>query len=121
MNVIVAEAKGEVLNYLVALIEKNPGDALIVKQGRPMIRRDWLTHNDFFRCEFVTNWTQGGAILEREVPTLIKRDGVWSAEVIGKDKFCYCCKGSTPLEAVMRAYAVSRLGYQASVPAELVG
>jgi hypothetical protein len=120
MNVVVAQASGEVLNYLIALIEKAPGDALIVQRGRPMIRRSWIGREDLFRCEFVSNMAQGGVIAERECHTLIKRDGVWQAECYGPDRFCYSCKGATMLEAALRTFAVSRLGYEVSVPEELV-
>jgi hypothetical protein len=73
---------------------------------------------------YSTNWAQGGPIIEREVCTLIKRDGQWQAEVFwpkppNKNRFCYCVRGPTPLIASMRCYVASRLGAEIEIPEEL--
>jgi hypothetical protein len=72
-----------------------------------------------------TDWSQGGPIIEREVCTLIERDGEWSAEVFwpkppSRHRFCYSVRGETPLIAAMRTYVVSRLGAEVDVPGELL-
>lgn len=74
---------------------------------------------------YSTNWVQGGPIIEREIHTLIKRDGVWEAECFNPKypnpyRFCYAMKGSTLLIAAMRCYIASKLGAEVDVPEELL-
>jgi hypothetical protein len=62
-----------------------------------------------------TNWSQGGAIIEREgIALYLYGDGEWNA-MTEKE-----CKGKTPLEAAMRCYVASKLGDEVEVPDELL-
>jgi hypothetical protein len=63
-----------------------------------------------------TDWSQGGAIIEREgISVWVFDDVTWKAEVplVGVD--CVY-EGSTPLVAAMRCYVVSKLGDEVDVP-----
>lgn len=73
-----------------------------------------------------THWSQGGPIIDREIHTLIKRDGIWEAECFfpklpSENRFCYSAKGDTALVAAMRAFVISRLGASVDVPDKLIG
>lgn len=63
-------------------------------------------------------------IIEDHIHTLIKREGVWTAECYVDHehpyRFCYEGKGPTATIAALRAFAHSRLGPTASVPEEFV-
>ena len=72
-----------------------------------------------------TDWAQAGPIIEREIHTLMERNGVWEAECFhpkfpNKGRFCYVStNGATPLIASMRAFVSSRLGNEVEIPEEL--
>lgn len=119
MKVKTSELTGAALDWAVALIEfpeldYEDDDRLVYVHG-----------DDEFHFTPSTDWAQGGPIIEREVCTLIERDGEWSAEVFwpkppSRHRFCYSVRGETPLIAAMRTYVVSRLGAEVDVPGELL-
>jgi hypothetical protein len=135
MNVKVSEAKGQVLDYLVA---QAMGKTIYrSKSGR------WMTANygDFNPRHgapwFVpsTDWAQGGPIIEREkigvwwATHYVDDDGVeygnhWYAEPActdeNADKPYRVAVGPTPLIAAMRCYVVNQLGDEVEVPEDLL-
>ena len=119
MKIKVCDASIEVLNYLVAKIEALPKDHLRFSNGKTTIDRECLGRIDTFRCEFSTNWTQGGPIIERENIDLISptpSDPLWQAM---QWRFAHGAKGPTPLIAAMRCFVASKLGDAVNIPDEL--
>jgi hypothetical protein len=80
--------------------------------------------DDEIDTSYSTDWSQGGPIIEREVPTLFKTNGGnWVAQ--GPYDFIRDCEaprasGPTPLLASMRAYVASKLGDEVEIPNELM-
>lgn len=112
------DLQGADLDWAVASIEKLPSDLLVWKDGLPVVTRTVLGHTYTLRCEFSTNWAQGGPIIEREcmdISCLAGGDDGWKA-----DKYLHAemveCFGSTPLIAAMRCYVASKLGDEVSIP-----
>jgi hypothetical protein len=71
---------------------------------------------------YSTDPTYSHRLIEERIRTLIKRDGVWSAECYstGPGWFCFCLKGPTALIASMRAIVTAHKGGStAQVPKEL--
>jgi hypothetical protein len=73
---------------------------------------------------YSTNWAQGGPIIEREVPMLMRTNGGdWIAQGsydTANDKEAQRYYGPTPLIAAMRCYVASKLGDDVDVPEELL-
>lgn len=67
-----------------------------------------------------TDWAQGGPIIEREIHTLIERDGDWKAECYDGTMFCLSLKGPTSLISAMRTFVASKLGAEVEVPNQLL-
>ena len=127
-----SELTGQALDWAVASIEKLPSDLLAWKDGLPVVQRTCLGHTDLLRCEFSTNWAQGGPIIDREgidlycnIPTNpAHKDPCWQ----GDWRACYhrCgygtdrVHGKTALIAAMRCFVANRLGDEVEVPAELL-
>ena len=112
MIVIVADATGEVLDYLAAKADKWTAAGL----------RE-IASGDAFppQYHYSRDWETGGFIVDEHIPTLIKRDGVWSAECYDMTGFCLCYKGPTALIAATRAFVASRLGWKVeNVPESLL-
>jgi len=63
-----------------------------------------------------TNWTLGGAIIERERIELVP-DEIWNAY---KQDQHIPNTGMTPLIAAMRCYVASKLGDETQIPEELI-
>lgn len=118
-----SELTGAALDWAVACVEKLPMDLLIWEYGLPVVKRTILGHTDTLRCEFSTNWAQGGPIIERECITVecqFDRVG-WKAwtpapeqpdgEAVGA--------GDTALIAAMRCFVAAHLGDEVDVPEEL--
>ncbi len=111
------ELTGAALDWAVASIEKLPTDLLVWKYGLPVVKRTVFGHTDTLRCEFSTNWSQGGPIIEREYIQLTidlgwiatRREGPAVSEA----------HGPTPLIAAMRCYVASVLGDEVEVPPDL--
>ena len=67
-----------------------------------------------------TDWTKGGAIIERERISISPRDGYWEAlyhdNLFQEDGSDYFQMGETPLVAAMRCYVASKLGDEVQLP-----
>jgi hypothetical protein len=81
-----------------------------------------------YRCDFSTDWSQGGPIIEQELNNLFKLHGrvgdppVWcAAKHVHRDGHTALLSltGPTPLVAAMRCYVASRLGDEVDIPEEL--
>jgi len=125
VKIKVCDAPIEALNYLVAKIEALPKDRLHLFYGKPAIDRECLGRIDTFRCEFSTNWTQGGPIIDRmyaEGFEMVRggpdsgNERVW-AKLHDMADYMH---GPTPLVAAMRCFVVSKLGEEIEVPDELM-
>lgn len=75
--------------------------------------------------EWSTDWSEGGAIIERERLSITPRDGYWEAyyhdNLFKDDGSDYFKIGTTPLIAAMRCYVASKMGDYIEVPKELQG
>jgi hypothetical protein len=120
MKVKTSEAKGQVLDYLVA---KAIGKTIYrSKTGR------WMTANygEFNHrhgtpwFEPTISWAQSGPIIEREKIALDTWGEEWLATRIEGSAISEAI-GPTPLVAAMRCYVVSQLGDEVEVPDELKG
>ena len=110
----VSEAKDIVLDYLVAVCEKDPDGW-------------WSDYKHGYINSSSTDWTLGGPIIEREqlsVGTRYTSDQIyhdadvlcWARNAIGG----FLKYGPTPLIAAMRCYVASKLGDEVEVPDELM-
>lgn len=67
-----------------------------------------------------TDWAQGGAIIEREGISVVRRGkqsfSPWGAVL---QEFEFDEEGPTPLIAAMRCYVASKLGDEVEIPEEL--
>ena len=117
MKVKVSEAKEQVLDFLVALIEfpspdYEDDDRLVYVQG-----------DDEFHFAPSTDWALGGPIIEREWldvtpwPNESDEDLRWQCKQ--HDSIDCVAFGQTPLIAAMRCYVASKLGEEVEVPDEL--
>ena len=131
MKIKTSELEGAALDWAVASIEKLPNDVLVVVNGKPVVHRKYWGEITELRCEFSTNWAQGGPIIEREgidlycnVPSsiAIKNEGwepSWRARYSRCGYGTEMMHGPTPLIAAMRCYVASKLGDEVEVPDEL--
>lgn len=107
------DLQGADLDWAVASIEKLPSDLLVWKDSLPIITRTLLGHTYTLRCEFSTNWAQGGPIIERERLCVYDYGGdQWGCD----DNLSPRSIGPTPLIAAMRCYVASKLGDEVSIP-----
>ena len=126
MKIKTADLTGPTLDWAVASIEALPKDRLHLFYGKPAIDRECLGRIDTLRCEFSTNWAQGGPIIEREGIYLRANDTVteWAAGALRKNRLdkkpgtLFYAK--TPLIAAMRCFVSSKLGDEVDIPDELV-
>lgn len=113
------ELTGAALDWAVASIEKLPMDLLVWEYGLPVVKRTVFGHTDTLRCEFSTNWSQGGPIIEREEISIERiTSALWTATLqsgpaVSEEH------GPTPLIAAMRCFVASCLGDEVDVPEEL--
>lgn len=76
-------------------------------------------------CNYSTDWSQGGPIIERESIRLMPDQGatyvdcVWLAGNANEDGDEFNGEGPTPLIAAMRCYVASKLGDDIEIPEEL--
>lgn len=124
MKIKVCDAPIEVLNYLVAKIERHEWRCpwLLEKEGYVA----WQSYEQAWgnpTPDYCSNWDQGGPIIEREGGTL------WSTNAVGwrckarydftNDKEGVVVGGPTPLIAAMRCFVASKLGDVVDIPDEL--
>ena len=79
------------------------------------------TEHDVWRnfrseCHYLTDWAQGGPIIEREKMTLEWTGEDWMAYIRHDEEYF----GPTPLIAAMRCFVASKLGDEVEVPDELL-
>ena len=136
MKVKTADLIGPALNWAVATIEGYGGlrrNPHAFDQSLIMNRRDGQCVL-FSSLNYLTDWSQGGPIIEREGINLFKHnklnDGqpdVWCAHKVvprpnmeGSFNSCaLALDGPTPLIAAMRCFVSSKLGDEVDVPEEL--
>ena len=101
-----SEAKGEVLDYLVAHCVELSKKFPIFLEGEPMSKGN-----------YTTDWALAGPIIEREyISVLSWLVGTWKARALAIDGKEFICEGPTPLVAAMRAYVASKLGDEVEIP-----
>lgn len=122
MKIKTSDLIGPALNWVVASIEAPPKDRLHLFYGKPAIDRECLGRIDTLRCEFSTNWAQGGPIIEREHISFVNRKGDPCRAFKGTPahyEFSVFAPEGQPLIAAMRCYVYSKLGDEVEVPDEL--
>jgi hypothetical protein len=87
-------------------------------EGREV--KAWAVHRRLGRCDYSTNWAQGGPILEREKIELTYYIGTdeWLATRIGGPAVSEEW-GPTPLVAAMRCFVASQLGDDIETPQDI--
>ena len=133
MKVKTADLIGPALDWAVAQCEGlNPN-------SDPKVRRQYVGYSGFAEAagfgyaikHYSTDWSQGGAIIERESVELLKgnpilfvdgtREDLWIAKHQSvADRRPNGVHGPTPLIAAMRCFVASRLGDEVDVPEELL-
>ncbi len=116
-----SELTGIALDWAVAKCE---GHNVFIKHApiqvmyTPERKRSWYIYRPS------TNWSQGGPIIEREVPMLMRTNGGdWIAQGsydTANDKEAQRYYGPTPLVAAMRCYCCAKLGDTVDIPDELI-
>ena len=117
MKVKVSEAKGQVLDYLVA---QAMGMKIYRSKSGRWMRANYGEFNHRHGTpwfEPTRNWGYAGPIIEREKMTLEWTGEDWMAYIRHDEEYF----GPTPLIAAMRCYVVSQLGDEVEVPNELEG
>ena len=108
---------GAALNWVVATIVKIPQDHLVIEDGRPVIYREVLGQTNKFQCRFISEWAQGGLILEAEGISLgLDLFNNWRASNVYDHAFV----SDKPLVAVMRAYVDVHKGSEVEIPDEII-
>ena len=72
-------------------------------------------------CNYSTDWSQGGPIIEREEITVCWQGATWVGSkfnVRATDEYEFHQTGPTPLIAAMRCYVASKLGDEVDMPEE---
>jgi hypothetical protein len=110
----ISELSGVALDWAVAKCE---GYETIIDKGRV-----FCTSGKYGVFVPATTWSQGGPIIEREEITIMPSNNQWAA--IGEINAKWDCGklwfiGKTTLEAAMRCYVASKLGYEVDIPDEL--
>ena len=117
MKVKVSEAKGRVLDYLVA---QAMGMKIYRSKSGRWMRANYGEFNHRHGTpwfEPTRSWGYAGPIIEWEGITVRRyTDALWDASIGRLD---YVADGPTPLIAVMRCYVASKLGNEVEVPDEL--
>lgn len=103
----VSELTGHALDWAVAKCEG-------FVQPQPI---DWILGGYFTPS---TNWSQGGAIIEREHIGLWSEGYDWEAKIqTGAGEWLVEWDEESPLVAAMRCYVASKLGDEVEIPTEL--
>ena len=115
-----SELTGEALDWAIALIEYPEWK----EQGYLEVFPYDLQFDDGHVYSPSTDWTQGGAIIEREGINLDNygKNPRWSAWTPApeRDSGEAHAYGATPLIAAMRCYVASKLGDEVELPEELL-
>ena len=114
MKIKVSEASGIVLDWMVAKCEGK-----FIKATTPVIMVMDEGKAYSYSYQPAKDGAQGGPIIEREKIATnfsVKRN-CWFAENFMETD---AESGTTPLEAAMRCYVASKLGYEVEVPDEIV-
>ena len=105
---------GHALNWAVSQVEGIDHDTAILNIT--------IGDDNGWFLDYLT-WAQGGPIIEREVPMLMRTNGgYWIAQGIydfANDTEAQRYYGKTLLEAAMRCYVASKLGDEVEIPTEL--
>jgi len=126
MKVLVAQAKGNVLDFLVAMCQEPEDGKITVTRredqiGHPLQRETSYQSYKYERWSPSRIWAQGGPIIDKMmfnglqlmqpvvVPTI---EHACRASLNNPNAFYF---GSTPLIAAMRCYAGSKLGTEVEV------
>ena len=112
MNIKTAELTGSALDWAVAKCE-----GIKLNEGNTL-------SNDCDVYAPSTDWSQGGAIIEREEISISREFSsgrvqwkAWFPAIIqGRYGLKPACYGETPLAAAMRCYVASKLGDEVDVP-----
>lgn len=113
MKFKVSEAIGPVLDWMVAKCERTLGYYVQPNERRGTTKWEVIPQTR----RYSSNWSQGGPIMDREkIDT--HYDIAWFASKAGS--YGDGLYGSTKLEAAMRCYVASKLGYEVEVPEELL-
>jgi len=127
-----SELNGAALDWAVAkiiAIGEDQLSALHVKRGRPFLLVDGGNpYGPARACNFSTDWSLVGPILEREGISVINTHGtVWAATTYpahqiyqGHTDAHFQGVGPTPLIAAMRCYVTVKLGDEVELPKELI-
>jgi hypothetical protein len=118
-----SELTGAALDWAVAKcedLEHYFEDGLVCLKGQPFDTH-WLCGPHWTPS---TDWSQGGAIIEREKIDVMWCGGRWcaytaDAECTTGDDRQLVTEGNTPLIAAMRGYVASKLGDEVELPEEL--
>lgn len=117
MKIATSELTGPALNWAVAQCEFVGPPPFVIWDGRVWEPNESYLYNP------VEDWAQGGPIIEREVPMMMKTNGgEWIAQgAYDRVKDCEARRyyGPTPLIAAMRCYVASKLGGEVEIPEEL--
>jgi len=116
MKVIVADAEGIVLDYLVC---EAAGLLAAYPRTRRKFKKIWES-GLFDYTHPTTKWKQGGPIIDKlrgKGLQLAEVDTTVRASLDGVEGFYY---GDTTLEAVLKCYVASELGKEVEVPEGLI-
>ncbi len=126
MKIKTAKLTDRALDWVVASIEALPKDRLHLFYGKPAIDRECLGLIDTLRCEFSTNWAQGGPIIDREGIYFgpLPDKGIRAFQFIDNEYVnimdCWgYSENISRLVVAMRCYVYSKLGEEVEVPDEL--
>ena len=117
MKIKVSEATGIVLDWMVAKCEGVEICEPVAGLDHRVEVKDPYTGT--YSYDYYTpskNWAQGGPLIEREYISLWTEGYNWEAKKFGE----YEQYGDSVLEAAMRCYVASKLGYEVEVPDEIV-
>jgi hypothetical protein len=123
MKIKTSELTGAALDWAVAQCEGAP---IYVTKGQRLERMDSDRHDPVF-FQPSTDWSQGGAIIEREKISVgyqrySSPDGtLWDAVLQPAPTKTYLEYGPTLLIAAMRCFVASKLGDEVEVPEEFCG
>ena len=105
MKIKTSELEGELLNQAVAHCVEQSKPFPVFFDGEPMSKGD-----------YITDWAQGGPIIEREKIAIDWDHDCWNAST---DSHPAYYSAETPLVAAMRCYVASKLGDEVELTEEV--